>query len=177
MFFCHWREEKSSSKRSPSHQRNSHLNSSSDSPNLEVVGRRADVLIGRQSNMEKVDDVNSNATEESTYRVCSATFWISNVCLLVKLRFEMPKIMAFRIKNSSVLSTERECCVFAWSLYLVSQIHSYLFLQLWISFFIFGYILILPHKLMLTTFLFRHWFRNLIRKKKEGGKQNKRRRN
>ncbi|XP_052559182.1 leucine-rich repeat and coiled-coil domain-containing protein 1 isoform X3 [Tympanuchus pallidicinctus] len=62
------REEKSSSKRSPSHQRNSHLNSSSDSPNLEVVGRRADVLIGRQSNMEKVDDVNSNATEESTYR-------------------------------------------------------------------------------------------------------------
>ncbi|XP_042664808.1 leucine-rich repeat and coiled-coil domain-containing protein 1 isoform X5 [Centrocercus urophasianus] len=62
------REEKSSSKRSPSHQRKSHLNSSSDSPNLEVVGRRADVLIGRQSNMEKVDDVNSNATEESTYR-------------------------------------------------------------------------------------------------------------
>ncbi|XP_042726058.1 leucine-rich repeat and coiled-coil domain-containing protein 1 isoform X1 [Lagopus leucura] len=62
------REEKSSSKRSPSYQRNSHLNSSSDSPNLEVVGRRADVLIGRQSNMEKVDDVNSNATEESTYR-------------------------------------------------------------------------------------------------------------
>uniref|UniRef100_A0A669P763 Leucine-rich repeat and coiled-coil domain-containing protein 1 n=1 Tax=Phasianus colchicus TaxID=9054 RepID=A0A669P763_PHACC len=62
------REEKSSSKRSPSHQRNSHLNSSSDSPNLEVVGRRADALIGRQSNMEKVDELNSNATEESTYR-------------------------------------------------------------------------------------------------------------
>eukprot|EP00076_Gallus_gallus_P018311 XP_015138334.1 leucine-rich repeat and coiled-coil domain-containing protein 1 isoform X2 [Gallus gallus] len=63
------REEKSSSKRSPSHQRNSHLNSSSDTPDLEVVGRRANVLTGRQSNVEKVDEMNSNATKESTYRV------------------------------------------------------------------------------------------------------------
>ncbi|POI28401.1 hypothetical protein CIB84_007849, partial [Bambusicola thoracicus] len=63
------REEKSSSKRSPSHQRNSHLNSSSDTPDLEVVGRGANVLIGRQSNVEKVDEKNSNATKESTYRV------------------------------------------------------------------------------------------------------------
>ncbi|XP_015711374.1 leucine-rich repeat and coiled-coil domain-containing protein 1 isoform X2 [Coturnix japonica] len=60
------REEKSSSKRS--HQRNSHLNSSSDTPDLEVVGRRADVLVGRQSNMEKLDEMNSNATQEPTYR-------------------------------------------------------------------------------------------------------------
>ncbi|XP_065607919.1 leucine-rich repeat and coiled-coil domain-containing protein 1 isoform X2 [Cyrtonyx montezumae] len=62
------REEKSSSKRLPSYQRNSHLNSSSDTPNLEVVGTRAEVLIGRQSNMGKMDEMNSNATEESTYR-------------------------------------------------------------------------------------------------------------
>jgi len=41
---------------------------------LEVVGRRANVLTGRQSNVEKVDEMNSNATKESTYRVCSATF-------------------------------------------------------------------------------------------------------
>uniref|UniRef100_A0A8B9SPF6 Leucine-rich repeat and coiled-coil domain-containing protein 1 n=1 Tax=Anas platyrhynchos TaxID=8839 RepID=A0A8B9SPF6_ANAPL len=38
--------------------------------NLEVVGRRAEILTGRQSNLEKVDEMNSNATEESTYRVC-----------------------------------------------------------------------------------------------------------
>ncbi|XP_040521089.1 leucine-rich repeat and coiled-coil domain-containing protein 1 isoform X2 [Gallus gallus] len=63
------REEKSSSKRSPSHQRNSLLNSSSDTPDLEVVGRRANVLTGRQSNVEKVDEMNSNAAKESTYRV------------------------------------------------------------------------------------------------------------
>ncbi|XP_072185185.1 leucine-rich repeat and coiled-coil domain-containing protein 1 isoform X2 [Excalfactoria chinensis] len=60
------REEKSSSKRSL--QRNSHLNSSSDTPDLEVVGRRADILAGRQSSMEKVDEINSNAAQESTYR-------------------------------------------------------------------------------------------------------------
>ncbi|NXI70831.1 LRCC1 protein, partial [Anseranas semipalmata] len=62
------REEKSSSKCPRSHQRDSHLNSSSDTPDLELVGRKAEILIGRQSNIEKVDERNSNATEESTYR-------------------------------------------------------------------------------------------------------------
>ncbi|NXC37969.1 LRCC1 protein, partial [Penelope pileata] len=62
------REEKSSLKCPRSHQRDSHLNSSSDTPDLEVVGRRAEILIGRESNIEKVDEMNSNATEESTYR-------------------------------------------------------------------------------------------------------------
>ncbi|XP_035402351.1 leucine-rich repeat and coiled-coil domain-containing protein 1 [Cygnus atratus] len=62
------REERSSSKCPHSHQRDSNLNSSSDAPDLEVVGRRAEILTGRQSNLEKVDEMNSNATEESTYR-------------------------------------------------------------------------------------------------------------
>lgn len=33
------------------------------------MGRRANVLTGRQSNVEKVDEMNSNAAKESTYRV------------------------------------------------------------------------------------------------------------
>ncbi|NWY50390.1 LRCC1 protein, partial [Chionis minor] len=63
------REEKSSSKCLRSSQRDSHLNSSSDTRDLEVVGRKADILTGRQSNIEKVEEINSNDTEESTYRV------------------------------------------------------------------------------------------------------------
>ncbi|NXK53841.1 LRCC1 protein, partial [Chauna torquata] len=62
------KEEKSSSKCPRSHERETHLNSSSDTPDLEVVGRRAEILVGRQSNIGKVDEMNSNATEESTYR-------------------------------------------------------------------------------------------------------------
>ncbi|NWQ91568.1 LRCC1 protein, partial [Burhinus bistriatus] len=63
------REEKSSSKCLRSSQRDSHFNSSSDTRDLEVVGRKADILTGRQSNIEKVEEINSNGTEESTYRV------------------------------------------------------------------------------------------------------------
>ncbi|NXJ95063.1 LRCC1 protein, partial [Corythaixoides concolor] len=59
------REEKSSSKCLHSSQRDSHLNSSSDTRDLKVVGRKAEILTGRQSNVE---EINSNATEESTYR-------------------------------------------------------------------------------------------------------------
>ncbi|KFZ45469.1 Leucine-rich repeat and coiled-coil domain-containing protein 1, partial [Antrostomus carolinensis] len=64
------REEKKSSSKYPcSSQRDSHLNSSSDAQDLEVVGRKAEKLTRRQSNIEKVEEINSNATEESTYRV------------------------------------------------------------------------------------------------------------
>ncbi|XP_074672684.1 leucine-rich repeat and coiled-coil domain-containing protein 1 isoform X1 [Strix aluco] len=64
------REEKKSSSKCPrSSQRDSHLNSSLDAQDLEVVGRKAEILTGRQSNIEKVEEINSNATEESTYRV------------------------------------------------------------------------------------------------------------
>ncbi|NWS46045.1 LRCC1 protein, partial [Probosciger aterrimus] len=63
------REEKSSSKCSRSSQRDSHLSSSLDTRYLEVVGKKAEMLTGRQSNIEKVEEINSNATEESTYRV------------------------------------------------------------------------------------------------------------
>ncbi|KAM6126036.1 leucine-rich repeat and coiled-coil domain-containing protein 1 [Pterocles gutturalis] len=62
------REEKSSSKGPRSNQRDCHINSSSDAQDLEVVGRRAEILTVRQSNIEKVEEINSNATEESTYR-------------------------------------------------------------------------------------------------------------
>ncbi|NXX83107.1 LRCC1 protein, partial [Urocolius indicus] len=55
-------------KGSPKRPCSSHLNSSLDTRDLEVVGRKAEVLTGRQSNVEKVEEVNSNATEESTYR-------------------------------------------------------------------------------------------------------------
>ncbi|NWS71543.1 LRCC1 protein, partial [Crotophaga sulcirostris] len=62
------REEKKGSSKCPrSSQRLSYFNSSSDAQDLEVVGRKAEVLTGRQSNVEKVE-INSNATEESTYR-------------------------------------------------------------------------------------------------------------
>nr|XP_009943897.1 PREDICTED: leucine-rich repeat and coiled-coil domain-containing protein 1 [Opisthocomus hoazin] len=63
------REEKKSSSKCPhSSQRDSHLSASSDTQDLEVVGRKAEILTGRQSNIEKVEEINSNATEESTYR-------------------------------------------------------------------------------------------------------------
>lgn len=74
---CYYREEKKSSSKCPrSRQRDSHLNSSSDAQDLEVVGRKAEILTGRQSNIEKVEEINSNATEESTYRVCFASFQV-----------------------------------------------------------------------------------------------------
>uniref|UniRef100_A0A8C3KJ70 Leucine-rich repeat and coiled-coil domain-containing protein 1 n=1 Tax=Calidris pygmaea TaxID=425635 RepID=A0A8C3KJ70_9CHAR len=63
------REEKKSSSKCPhSSQRDSHLNSSSDTRDLEVVGRKSEILTGRQSNTGKVEKMNSNATEELTYR-------------------------------------------------------------------------------------------------------------
>ncbi|KFQ21895.1 Leucine-rich repeat and coiled-coil domain-containing protein 1, partial [Mesitornis unicolor] len=62
------REEKSSSKCPRSRQRDSHLNSSSDTRDLEVVGKKTEILSGRQSNIEKVEEIHSNGTEESTYR-------------------------------------------------------------------------------------------------------------
>ncbi|NWV10348.1 LRCC1 protein, partial [Ptilonorhynchus violaceus] len=61
-------EKKSSSKCSCSRQRDSHLNSSSDNQDFKVEGRKAEILTRRQSNMEKVEERNSNPTEESTYR-------------------------------------------------------------------------------------------------------------
>jgi len=74
---CYYREEKKSSSKCPhSSQRDSHLSASSDTQDLEVVGRKAEILTGRQSNIEKVEEINSNATEESTYRVCFASFQV-----------------------------------------------------------------------------------------------------
>ncbi|NXG68662.1 LRCC1 protein, partial [Baryphthengus martii] len=61
-------QKKSSPKRSHSSQRDSRLNSSSDTRDLEVVGRKAEILTGRHNNIDKVEEMNSNATEESTYR-------------------------------------------------------------------------------------------------------------
>ncbi|NXD05836.1 LRCC1 protein, partial [Nothocercus nigrocapillus] len=61
------REEKGLSKCPCSNQRDSHV-SSSDTPELEVMGRRAELLIGKQNHMEKIEETNSNAPEESTYR-------------------------------------------------------------------------------------------------------------
>ncbi|KFP25241.1 Leucine-rich repeat and coiled-coil domain-containing protein 1, partial [Colius striatus] len=58
------RENKHSLKRPCS----SHLNTSLDTQDLKVVGRKAEVLTRRQSDVEKVEEINSNATEESTYR-------------------------------------------------------------------------------------------------------------
>ncbi|NXN78222.1 LRCC1 protein, partial [Bombycilla garrulus] len=52
------KEKKSSSKCPCSSQQDSHF---------EVVGRKAEILTGRQSNMEKVEECNSNPREESTY--------------------------------------------------------------------------------------------------------------
>ncbi|NXY24302.1 LRCC1 protein, partial [Atrichornis clamosus] len=60
-------EQKSSSKCPCSNQRDSHLNSSSDNQDIKVVGRKAEILTGRQSNVEKAER-NSNPMEESTYR-------------------------------------------------------------------------------------------------------------
>ncbi|XP_039551537.1 leucine-rich repeat and coiled-coil domain-containing protein 1 [Passer montanus] len=54
------REEKKSSSKCPCSIQN-------DSP-FKVVGRKAEILTGRQSNMEKVEECNSNPIEESTYR-------------------------------------------------------------------------------------------------------------
>ncbi|NXM95188.1 LRCC1 protein, partial [Sylvia borin] len=54
------REEKKSSLKCPcSRQKDSHF---------EIVGRKAEILTVRQSNMEKVEECNSNPIEESTYR-------------------------------------------------------------------------------------------------------------
>ncbi|NXY65608.1 LRCC1 protein, partial [Callaeas wilsoni] len=54
------REEKKSSSKCPcSSQKDSHF---------KVVGRKAEILTGRESNMEKVGECNSNPIEESTYR-------------------------------------------------------------------------------------------------------------
>ncbi|NXQ36261.1 LRCC1 protein, partial [Alaudala cheleensis] len=54
------REEKKSSSKCPcSNQTDCHF---------KVVGRKAEILTGRQSNMEKVEECNSNSIEESTYR-------------------------------------------------------------------------------------------------------------
>ncbi|NXU04042.1 LRCC1 protein, partial [Buphagus erythrorhynchus] len=52
-------EKKSSSKSSCSSEKDSHF---------KVVGRKAEILTGRQSSMEKVEECNSNPIEESTYR-------------------------------------------------------------------------------------------------------------
>ncbi|NXI75836.1 LRCC1 protein, partial [Rhipidura dahli] len=54
------REEKKSSSKCP--------HSSQKDSNFKVVGRKAEILTGRQSNMEKVEECNSNPIEESTYR-------------------------------------------------------------------------------------------------------------
>ncbi|XP_057282176.1 leucine-rich repeat and coiled-coil domain-containing protein 1 isoform X1 [Pezoporus wallicus] len=62
-------EKKSSSKCSYSSQTDSHPSSSSNTRYLEVVGKKAEMLTGSQNNIEKVEEINSNATEESTYRV------------------------------------------------------------------------------------------------------------
>ncbi|NXA14810.1 LRCC1 protein, partial [Sapayoa aenigma] len=63
------REEKKRSSKCPcSSQRDSHLNSSSDNQDLKVVGKKAGILTGRQSNIEKVEESNSNPTEISTYQ-------------------------------------------------------------------------------------------------------------
>ncbi|XP_069710403.1 leucine-rich repeat and coiled-coil domain-containing protein 1 [Phaenicophaeus curvirostris] len=63
------REVKNSSSKCPhSSQRDSHFISSSDAQDLKVVGRKTEILTGRQSNIEKIEEINSNATEESTYR-------------------------------------------------------------------------------------------------------------
>ncbi|NWW92320.1 LRCC1 protein, partial [Rhynochetos jubatus] len=61
-------EKKSSSKCVPSSQRDTNLNSSSHTRELEVVGRKAEILTVRQSNIEKAEEINSSAAEESTYR-------------------------------------------------------------------------------------------------------------
>ncbi|NXO67402.1 LRCC1 protein, partial [Phainopepla nitens] len=53
------KEKKRSSKCPCSSQQDSHF---------EVVGRKAEILTGRQSDMEKVEECNSNPREESTYR-------------------------------------------------------------------------------------------------------------
>ncbi|NXA83237.1 LRCC1 protein, partial [Thryothorus ludovicianus] len=54
------REEKKSSSECPC--------SSQKDSNFKVVGRKAAILTGRQSNMEKVEECNPNPIEESTYR-------------------------------------------------------------------------------------------------------------
>ncbi|XP_008936339.1 PREDICTED: leucine-rich repeat and coiled-coil domain-containing protein 1-like, partial [Merops nubicus] len=64
------REEKKSCSKYPlSSQRDWHISSLPDTRVLEVVGRKAEILTVRQSNTDKVEEINSNATEESTYRV------------------------------------------------------------------------------------------------------------
>ncbi|NWR97553.1 LRCC1 protein, partial [Motacilla alba] len=54
------REEKKSSSKCPC--------SSENDTHFKVVGRKVEILSGRQSNMEKLEECNSNPIEESTYR-------------------------------------------------------------------------------------------------------------
>ncbi|NWI11937.1 LRCC1 protein, partial [Crypturellus soui] len=61
------REEKGLPKCPHSNQRNCHV-SSSDTPDLGVMGRTAELLIGKQNHTEKTEETTSNASEESTYR-------------------------------------------------------------------------------------------------------------
>lgn len=72
-FFCCFRGEKSFLKsKHPNSQteEDSHANSASETPNLEVIGKSARMLMGGQDQIKKVEDANPSATEESTYRVC-----------------------------------------------------------------------------------------------------------
>ncbi|XP_005042320.2 PREDICTED: leucine-rich repeat and coiled-coil domain-containing protein 1 [Ficedula albicollis] len=55
-----YREEKKSSSKCSCY--------SEKDPHFKVVGRKAEILTGRQSNMEKVEECDSNPIEESTYR-------------------------------------------------------------------------------------------------------------
>ncbi|KAM9387710.1 leucine-rich repeat and coiled-coil domain-containing protein 1 [Phaethornis superciliosus] len=61
-------EKKSSSKCSRSSQKDSHLDSSEDTQDMDIVGRKIEIVTGRQSNAEKLEEITSGATEESTYR-------------------------------------------------------------------------------------------------------------
>ncbi|XP_071593968.1 leucine-rich repeat and coiled-coil domain-containing protein 1 isoform X1 [Heliangelus exortis] len=61
------REQKKSPSKCPqSSQKDSHLDSSADTQDLDVVGRKIEIVTVRQSNAEKVEEITS--TEESTYR-------------------------------------------------------------------------------------------------------------
>ncbi|KYO48342.1 leucine-rich repeat and coiled-coil domain-containing protein 1 isoform X1 [Alligator mississippiensis] len=49
-------------------EEDSHANSASETPDLEVIGKSARMLMGGQDQIKKVEDANPSATEESTYR-------------------------------------------------------------------------------------------------------------
>lgn len=67
-------EKKSSSKCSCSSENDSHF---------KVVGRKAEIITGRQSSMEKVEESNSNHIEESTYRVGFASFQVKYIFIVL----------------------------------------------------------------------------------------------